>query len=148
MRPPPNTKIPHTQSVAGDSTAPEDEWDDTSEDPDQIGRVEKRRMYLHGLRNLLPELMHAPVSEAQASGFFSMLHVSDKVDKMPFLAEMFQQISISEVNQSKKTKAKKRQFVSQLQKWYPTTEPAEGGLLQPRSVPKELSQCVSPQQIS
>ena len=44
-RPPPNTKIPHTQSVAGDSTAPEEEWDDNSEDPDQIGRVEKRCMF-------------------------------------------------------------------------------------------------------
>ena len=99
---------------------------------------------LHGLRNLLPELMHAPVAEAQASGFFSMLQVQDKGDKMPFLSEMFQQISISGEKQSKNTKARKRQFVQRLCKWYPTTEPAEGGLLQPRSVPQELRQFASP----
>ena len=78
-------------------------------------------MYLQGLRNLVPELKHAPVDEAQASGHFSLLQVQDKGDKMPFLAEMFDQVSKSGVNRSKTRKYKKKEVVNKIVKLYPTT---------------------------
>ena len=75
-------------------------------------------MYLQGLRNLVPELKHAPMSEAQASGHFSLLHVPDKGDKMPFLAEMFDQVSKSGVNRSKITKFKRKKVITKIVSLY------------------------------
>ena len=66
---------------------------------------------------------------------------------MPFLAEMFKQVSISGVNQNGVNRFKKRQVISRMAERYPTTQPAEGGLLQPRTVPKELRQFVNVNQL-
>ena len=64
MRPPPDCRIPHTQSLADDSShCPDEDWEEDSHDPEQLGRAEKRKMFLLGLRNLVRELQHAPVGE-------------------------------------------------------------------------------------
>ena len=119
-----------------------DEWESESLDPEEIGRGEKRKMYLQGLRNLVPELRHAPESEAQVSGHFTLLQVQDKGDKMPFLNEMFDQVSKSSAR-SKVKRFRKKEVITKINKLYPTTQPAEGGLLQPRTIPKELSHLMS-----
>ena len=98
------------------------------------GRGEKRKMFLQGLRNLVPELQHAPIDQEMAPGHFSLLQTREKGDKMPFLGEIFQQVSKSVKN--------KRDLVKKVTHLYPPTQPAEGGLLQPRVIPKELRRFV------
>ena len=144
MRPPPQHRIPVSSQSVSDtaSLCPDEEWDAENEEPEDLGRGEKRRMYFQGLRNLVPELKHAPVDEAQASGHFSLLHVPDKGDKMPFLGELFDQVSKSGINRSKAKKWTRKEVITKIVKLYPTTQPAEGGLLQPCTVPKELRQLV------
>ena len=142
------TPIPLNPSVVDDSShcPDEEDWEDMP-DPEELGRAEKRRMFLQGLRNLVPELEHAPVAEAQASGHFSLLQVADRTDKMPFLAEMFSQVALSGVNQNRGARNRKRSMIPRMNKRYPTTQPAEGGLLLPRYVPSELSQFVYTNQL-
>ena len=97
-------------------------------------RGEKRKMFLQGIRNLVPELQHAPIHQEMAEGHFSLLQSAQKHDKMPFLGEIFQQVS--------RGSNIKKGFINKVTHFYSTTQPAEGGLLQPRVVPKELRRYV------
>ena len=133
-RSPPIDKIHRVpSSITGDSVSSrvsaldlESEGGDHDLD-EELGRGERRKMYLLGLQNLVPELKHASVDDTQASGHFSLLHTKDKGDKMPFLGELFQQVSQSSI----KKPGKKMDMVKKIAKLYPTTEPVESGLLQP-----------------
>ena len=85
-------RAPH--SVSGDSVSSKVSILQESEDgehdmEDELGRGERRKMYLLGLRNIVPELKHAPLDQGQTSGHFSLLQTKDKGDKMPFLANCF-----------------------------------------------------------
>ena len=148
MRASPQHRIPHTQSGSESASVYQEseDWEAQGEEEEveDIGRGEKRRMYLQGLRNLVPELKHAPIDPGQASGHFSLLSVQDKGDKMPFLGELFDQVARSGVKKTtyKQRNVKQKHMFSKLGRLYPTTQPAEGGLLQPRTIPKELRQFV------
>ena len=141
QRPPPPTKIPKTSSVCGESVSSrgsinrsvDGDQEFEHEDEEDLGRGEKRKMFLQGLRNLVPELQHAPMNEEMPSGHFSLLHIKQKTDKMPFLAEIFHQVAKSTDNQ-----VRRRDFLKKVTHLYPTTQPAEGGLLKPRVIPKQL----------
>ena len=88
------------------------------EGEEDLGRKEKRKMYLSGLRNLVPELKHSLPAQASSSGHFSLLQVKDKEDKMPFLNKVFDQVSKKVPHRYKKFDFNKR-----VTAWYPTTEP-------------------------
>ena len=143
VRAPPIDKIPQTPSVCGESISSRfsiiesADGDQDLDFDDDLGRGETRKMYLQGLRNLVPEFKHAPINQEMASGHFSLLQIIEKGDKMPFLGEMFQQVS-----KSVKKGTNKRDMVKKITHLYPTTQPAEGGLMQPRVIPKELRQFV------
>ena len=64
------------------------EGDDENEE--DLGRRERRKMYLSGLRNLVPELKHAASVQSLSSGHFSLLQIRERADKMPFLNEVFE----------------------------------------------------------
>ena len=112
----------------------EDFYEESVED---LGRKERRKMYLSGLRNLVPELVHAAPTQVLSSGHFSLLHVRERDDKMPFLNEVF-----SHVSEVSKPSAKKKEFSRIISKYYATTEPAESTVFKPRSVPRALRQFV------
>ena len=94
-------------------------------------------MFLSTLRNLVPELQHSLPVQASASGHFSLLQEKDRLDRMPFLNEVFEQISKPHGTRQKKDDVNKR-----VSFWYPTTEPAETTVSKPRSVPRSLRQFV------
>ena len=88
MRAPPQHRIPHTSPGLDTSSVQqvsEDEEVQELEEVDDLGRSEKRRMFLLGLRNLVPELRHAPIESGQSSGHFSLLNVQDKIIEVPGL---------------------------------------------------------------
>ena len=59
------------------------EGEDT-EDQD-MGCLEKRKMYLRGLRDLVPQLKHPDFPyESLSSGHFSLLAPKEKANQMPF----------------------------------------------------------------
>ena len=143
MRPPPSTSIPRVESSDTEETSSSRaacvDYEGTEVDFDEdVGRKEKRRMYLSSLRNLVTELKHAQVQSAQSAGHFSFLQTREKADRMPFLRKVFHQVPKSGV----KNQGRKVDVIKRMAKIYPTTEPAESGVLQPRLVPKELRQFV------
>ena len=91
IRAPPQHRIPvDPRSVSGNSVSSKvsvyQEFEDCDiEVEEELGRGERQKMYLSGLRNLVPELKHTPLDQAQSLKHFSLLHVADKRDKMPFL---------------------------------------------------------------
>ena len=88
MRPPPNIPMPTVQnSNDGDSVAESELVDESfsEETEEDLGRKERRRMFLSTLRNLVPELQHSLPVQASASGHFSLLQEKDKRDRMPLL---------------------------------------------------------------
>ena len=118
VRAPPVDKIPKTHSsVGGESVSSRVsiiESDDGEHDFDEdLGRGEKRKMYLQGLRNLVPELKHAPIDQELASGHFSLLQTREKGDKKPFLGELFQQVSKSVKKQNNTRDMVKKIFTQQ-----------------------------------
>ena len=103
-----------------------------------INRKDKRKLYLHSLKTLVPSLNHDTSREVKESGHFSFLNKpTTVVPKMPFLDEVFTQVSSTSspshpFNKSRHTTLKK------VKKYYPTVEPAESGLLSLRKVPPEI----------
>ena len=99
-----------------------------------LGRGDMRRMYLASLRTLVPSLAHAPQADTARSGHFSYLETKPKENVMPFLPEIMDQTA-----KRVKVKSDDHKFmIKRIRKYYPTTEPAESGLLAPRSIPSEL----------
>ena len=144
MRPLPPGPIPRLpRSTFGDSVSERSEFDDEfyEESAEDVGRKERRRMFLSGLRNLVPDLVHPTNTQGMASGHFSLLQVKEKDDKMPFLNEVFTQVSQVQGWQNPANKSK-RDFSKMIAKFYPTTEPAESTVFKPRSVPRALRQFV------
>ena len=138
MRPPPAAPIPcipRSTSVSERSDFDEEYYEDSVED---LGRKERRKMYLSGLRNLVPDLVHPAPTQVLASGHFSLLQVKEKDDKMPFLNEVFTHVS----DVSKPSFKNKKDFSKMIARYYPTTEPAESTVFKPRSVPRALRQFV------
>jgi hypothetical protein len=113
--------------------------DDRAQEPDSglievdLGRLEKRKMHLQGLKNMVPDLQVTPPPQPRS------LYQKPKENMMPFLSELFEQISLGSVVQERKPKDP---FAS-LPKYYPTSEPAESGILQNRHVPRELLNLVA-----
>ena len=108
----------------------DEEYDmDCEED---LGRRERRRMYLSGHQKLFPELKHADPVQTLSSGHFSLLQVRERGDKMP--NEVFDQVAQSLViRQGKRPDLNKK-----MAQWYPTTEPAKSGVIQTKLGPTEL----------
>ena len=80
----------------------EEDFGDYEENEEDLGRRERRRMYLSGLHNLVPKLKHATPVQTLSSGHFSLLQVRERGDKMPFLnEEVFDQVAQSGVKQKK-----------------------------------------------
>jgi hypothetical protein len=123
--------------------------DNSDSDPDElqtpdVGRLEKRRMHLKTMRDVLPFLKHPTPANEPSTGSFSLLADRDKADKMPFLPQIFTQVEkVCEVFDKKP----KNPFKS-LPRYYPTTEAAETSLFQPRAVPRELVQMVHPDKVA
>ena len=141
MGPPPAIPIPRLpRSTSGDSVSERSDFEDDyyEESVEDVGRKERRKMYLSGLRNLVPNLVHPQQSLVMASGHFSMLQIREKDDKMPFLNEVFD-LMADVKNMSVRGK---RQSVQNVTRYYPTTEPAESTLFKPRSVPRVLRQFI------
>ena len=57
-----------------------------------LGWLERSKLHLTGLRNVVSNLKHADIIE-QPSGHFSLLSTRDKGLRMPFLQETAAQIS-------------------------------------------------------
>jgi hypothetical protein len=98
-----------------------------------LGRLEKRKMYLSGLKNMVPDL-EVTQPPTNKTGRFEFLDPRPKDNMMPFLEEMFQQISLVSVVRDRRPKDP----FNLIPRFYPTTEPAESGVLQNRDVPKQL----------
>lgn len=149
---PPPFKIPRhghdqTQSSFDDSRVSQVvstiQGSDSEVDSDKevdLGRGDRRKMYLAGLRNIVPELKHSKIDSAPQSGHFSLLVPKPKDNIMPMLGQVFQNVSaVAGFSKKKKDPFKTCKRVSE---FYVTTEPAESSLLQPRSVPRQLTQFV------
>jgi hypothetical protein len=106
--------------------------DDNTIDMD-LGRLEKRKMHLAGLAKMCPDLKTTQPA-VSTSGRFGLLKKKPKDNIMPFLTEMFEQISLNSVVRERRP----RDPFSLFPKFYPTTEPAESGILQSRHVPREI----------
>ena len=66
---------------------PEHEEEEEQQD---LGRKQKRKMYLRVLRDLVPQLQHPALpEETLPSGHFSLLASREKGNKMPFPPEVF-----------------------------------------------------------
>jgi hypothetical protein len=111
--------------------------DDTGSDSEQfdLGRLEKRRMYINSLPNLVPQLKHATQKAEPISQHFGMLEQKDKTQRMPFLPQIFDQH-----NRWADEPKKLKDPFKRLHRFYPTTQPAEGSLLSQRTVPREIIQ--------
>jgi hypothetical protein len=111
--------------------------DDPGADTEHIdlSRLQKRRMYVNSLPNLVPQLKHAAKKAEPISQHFGMLDVEDKAPRMPFLPQIFEQCN-KWADEPKKLKDP----FKKLPRYYPTTQPAEGSLLSPRTVPREILQ--------
>jgi chemotaxis protein histidine kinase CheA len=111
--------------------------DNTGVDID-LGRLEKRKMHLAGLAEMCPDLKTTQ-PDVSTSGRFGLLKKKPKDNIMPFLTEMFEQISLNSVVRERRPRDPFMLFP----KFYPTTEPAESGILQGRPVPREVVDLVS-----
>jgi hypothetical protein len=107
-----------------------------------LGRLEKRKMFLSGLKTMVPDLKITQ-PQVNRSGRFGMLAQKPKENIMPFLTELFDQISLNSEVKDRRT----RDPFNLLKKYYPTSEPAESGVLQGRDVPRELIDLVIPSRL-
>jgi hypothetical protein len=121
----------HQQDQAELELEPEVEMD--------LGRLEKRKMFLSGLHTMVPDLK-VTQPQVNKSGRFGMLAEKPRENVMPFLTELFDQISLNSVVRERRP----RDPFNLLKKYYPTSEPAESGVLQGRDVPRELIDLVHP----
>lgn len=131
-------KIPKKSSKKDESSHEDfaDNEDESDSDPGEqdLGRIEKRRMFVRGLRDLVPQLTHPDQKNQSQSGYFNLLETKQKPLTMPFLSEIHEQASKIALNTGKKFKDPFRGFA----RFYPTTQPTEAGLLSPRVIPSEL----------
>jgi hypothetical protein len=105
-----------------------------------LGRLEKRRMYVIGMKDFLPDLKYQENEVQPASSCFTFNTPKPKEGKMPFLSEVFDHAA--EAARYKERKPKDP--FKNLKKYYDTTEPAESSLLSPRVIPRELIQFMLP----
>jgi hypothetical protein len=98
-----------------------------------LGRLEQRKMYLSGLKNMCPDL-EVTKPPANKSGRFEYLDTRPKDNMMPFLTELFDHISLGSVVRDRRP----RDPFTMIPKYYPTTEPAESGILQNRDIPRAV----------
>ena len=110
-----------------------EESDDETLDQD-IGRIEKKRMFVKGLRDLAPHLPHVQEEQDTDGAHFALLAPKNKGLAMPFLPEIFQQLC--RVGQIRDRKVKDP--FKGLKRFYPSSELVEAGVLASRSVPREL----------
>jgi hypothetical protein len=135
----PDSDAEYEQQQLDDQIVDDQIVDDREEDPDaalkemDLGRLEKRKMHLKGLPNMVPDLQFTQ-PQAPKTGRFEFLYQKPKENHMPFLTEMLEQISIGSVVGDRKP----RDPFNLFPKFYPTSEPAESGALQLRTVPREL----------
>ena len=134
--PPPNEpiprRIPSELDIYSQYASDSDESEEMDIDID-MGRKDKRKLYLQSLKTLVPTLKHDKTRDTTTeSGHFSLVSQRPSVPKMPFLDEIFDQVGESSIFN------KQKPFLKKMEKFYPTTEPAESGLLGIRKVPNEI----------
>ena len=135
--PPPSWPIPRIPSETFSSRGDSESDSDSDIDID-INRKDKRKLYLQSLKTLVPSLKHDTNREVKDSGHFSFLQKqSTVVPRMPFLDEVFTQVS-STSSPSNTFNTNRTSHLKKVKKFYPTTEPAESGLLDLRKVPPEV----------
>ena len=141
--PPPHDRIPRrkptpTPTESDITSNIYDSDSDESQDFEiDLGRKDKRKLYLQSLQTLVPSLRHDRHRETQESGHFSLISQRPTLPKMPFLDEVFDTVAQTSTHQHL-SNMNKKPFVKKMKVFYPTTEPAESGLLVPRKVPQEL----------
>ena len=99
-----------------------------------MGGGDRRQMYLTSLKSLVPSLSHAPEPTPNQSGHFSFLEKKAQPNTMPFLQEVFEVTA----NRAKISSENRKYMVNKVQRYYPTTEPAQSVLLAPRYIPPEI----------
>ena len=146
----PSTPIPRysDQSSLHQSDLVYNSSESDSELEVDINRSDKRKLYLQGLKSLVPGLKHSQQSTSQSeSGHFSLMTRAPNTNIMPMLDEVFTQVQNTATKDCYFAKFRKK-ILSNTSKYYTTTEPAESGFLQPRTVPRELLQHVYPNKLS
>ena len=145
MPPPPNIPIPRIPNTDTSTQLSSDSDEDMDID---ISRQDKRKLYLQSLKTLVPTLKHDTQREASGSGHFSLIKKpTTVVPKMPFLDEVFNQVSDT-ASPSGTFNNQRSYLLKKVKKYYPTTEPAESGLLNVRKVPSEIINQVPPYKVS
>ena len=99
---------------------------------------EKRQLWLESLKETNPELSHAASqSQGPLSSHFEVFVPKTSQPVMPFCPMLRQEIEkISQVQ--KQGGPKPKDPFNNVDKFYPTVEPLESTVLQPRSIPAEL----------
>ena len=123
-----------------------EESDDTELEVD-INRNDKRKLYLQGLKSLVPSLKHGKQDTQPESGHFSLITRAPNLNIMPMLDEVYTQVANTASKDSIINKSRKRILIN-TSKYYATTEPAESGFLQPRTIPRELLSHVHPNKLN
>ena len=123
-----------------------EESDDTELEVD-INRNDKRKLYLQGLKSLVPSLKHGQQDTQPESGHFSLITRAPNINIMPMLDEVYTQVANTASKDCVINKSRKRILVN-TSKYYATTEPAESGFLQPRTIPRELLLHVHPNKLN
>jgi hypothetical protein len=99
-----------------------------------LGRLERRKMYLKSLGDVVPHLIHPEAAAPGGSQRFPHLAPKVKENVMPFIPELFDRVGVVSIPRDKKPRDPFKSY----EEWYPTSEPAESGFLQVRDVPREL----------
>ena len=148
---PSNLNIPRfsnqeTFHEASDLVYNSSEESDTELEVD-INRTDKRKLYLQGLKSLVPSLKHSQQTEQLESGHFSLITRAPNTNIMPMLDEVYTQVSNTASKDCIINKQRKK-ILTNTSKFYMTTEPAESGFLQPRTIPRELLHHVNPNKLN
>ena len=117
--------VPFNQvSQSSEQNRPESEDEESNID---LGRGDKRKLYLKSLKSLVPSLKHGPEPSAAPSGHFSLLQAKPSEWVMPFLPEIYQEMAkkakVTNIDTSIYKDIHKR-----VSSYYITTEPTESTL--------------------
>ena len=99
---------------------------------------EKRQLWLESLRETNPELAHPSSGQSQGppSSHFGVFLPATTQPVMPFCPLLRQEIE--KLSQVQKPGVTQKDHFAKVDKYYPTMEPMESTVLQPRSIPSQL----------
>ena len=113
----------------------------------QLNVKEKRILWLQALKESSPELQHHVSSSGRPSAHFSHFVQEESKLTMPFCPLFAQEIS-SVAKKKEHDRVFKKSPFSMVDKYYPTVEPQESTILQPREVPRSLLDEVKPNSLT